>query len=358
MSEPLKKVFTKGNEAIAMAAINAGCRYYFGYPITPQNEIPEYMAAQLPKVGGEFLQAESEIASINMLLGAAATGVRVMTSSSGPGISLMQEGFSYFAGNELPAVVVNMSRQGPGLGGINATQGDYFQSVKGGGHGDYKLIVLAPHTGQELYDLTIKAFEMAEKYRMLTLVLGDAILGQIKEPIVPWIPEKTAGDPDRDWLITGAKGRPSRRITSLFLADGEMEKHNWHLQEKYARLEKEDVMYEEVEVTDAELLLVAFGSVARIAKSAIEQARAEGLKVGLLRPITLYPFPGRRLAELGANCSNFLVAEMNTGQMIEDVKLSLPAGCNVDFYGRPGGSVPTPEDLYEIISTTYRQKVQ
>ncbi len=227
-----KKVFTKGNEAIAMAAINAGCRYYFGYPITPQNEIPEYMAEHLPATGGEFLQAESEIASINMLIGAAATGVRAMTSSSGPGISLMQEGFSYFAGNELPAVVVNMSRQGPGLGGINATQGDYFQSVKGGGHGDYKLIVLAPHTGQELYDLTIKAFEIAEKYRILTLILGDAILGQIKEPIVPWIPEKTAGDPDRDWLITGAEGREPRLIKSLFLADGEMEKHKRHLQEK------------------------------------------------------------------------------------------------------------------------------
>ncbi|HIE07474.1 MAG TPA: 3-methyl-2-oxobutanoate dehydrogenase subunit beta, partial [Desulfarculaceae bacterium] len=218
MSSP-KKVFTKGNEAIAMAAINAGCHYYFGYPITPQNEIPEYMAKHLPATGGEFLQAESEIASINMLIGAAATGVRVMTSSSGPGISLMQEGFSYFAGNELPAVVVNISRQGPGLGGINATQGDYFQSVKGGGHGDYKLIVLAPHTGQELYDLSIKAFELAEKYRILTLILGDAILGQIKEPIVPWIPEKTAGDPDRDWLITGAKGREPRLIKSLFLAD-------------------------------------------------------------------------------------------------------------------------------------------
>jgi 2-oxoglutarate ferredoxin oxidoreductase subunit alpha len=357
MSEPLKKVFTKGNEAIAMAAINAGCRYYFGYPITPQNEIPEYMAAQLPKVGGEFLQAESEIASINMLLGAAATGVRVMTSSSGPGISLMQEGFSYFAGNELPAVVINMSRQGPGLGGINATQGDYFQSVKGGGHGDYKLIVLAPHTGQELYDLTIKAFELAEKYRMLTLVLGDAILGQIKEPITPWIPEKTGGDPDRDWLITGARGRAPRRITSLFLADGEMEKHNWHLQEKYARLENDDVMFEERATDDAAMVFVAFGSVARIAKSAVDQARAEGLRVGLLRPITLFPFPRRRLAEIGGSCKNFLVAEMNTGQMVEDVRLALPGDCEVDFYGRPGGSVPTPEDLYEVIRETYEKRV-
>jgi 2-oxoglutarate ferredoxin oxidoreductase subunit alpha len=350
-----KKVFTKGNEAIAMAAINAGCRYYFGYPITPQNEIPEYMAEHLPATGGEFLQAESEIASINMLIGAAATGARVMTSSSGPGISLMQEGFSYFAGNELPAVVINMCRQGPGLGGINATQGDYFQSVKGGGHGDYKLIVLAPHTGQELYDLTIKAFEIAEKYRILTLVLGDAILGQIKEPIVPWIPEKTAGDPDRDWLITGAEGRAPRLIKSLFLADGEMEKHCWHLQEKYERIERDDVMLEEVDTDDAELIVVAFGSVARIVKSAIAQVREAGMKVGLVRPITLFPFPRKRLQEIGGRTKKFLVAEMNTGQMVEDVKLNLPGDCEVEFYGRPGGSVPTPEDLFEVISATYEK---
>ena len=313
------------------------------------------MAEHLPATGGEFLQAESEIASINMLIGAAATGVRAMTSSSGPGISLMQEGFSYFAGNELPAVVVNMSRQGPGLGGINATQGDYFQSVKGGGHGDYKLIVLAPHTGQELYDLTIKAFEIAEKYRILTLILGDAILGQIKEPIVPWIPEKTAGDPDRDWLITGAEGREPRLIKSLFLADGEMEKHNWHLQEKYDRIERDDVMLEEVDTDDAELIVVAFGSVARIVKSAIAQVRKAGMKVGLVRPITLFPFPRKRLREIGGRTKKFLVAEMNTGQMVEDVQLNLPGDCEVEFYGRPGGSVPTPEDLFEIISATYEK---
>ncbi|MBN2706133.1 MAG: 3-methyl-2-oxobutanoate dehydrogenase subunit VorB [Deltaproteobacteria bacterium] len=357
MNKP-KKVFAKGNEAIAMAAINAGCFYYFGYPITPQNEIPEYMAEHLPAVGGEFLQAESEIASINMLIGAAATGARVMTSSSGPGISLMQEGFSYFAGNELPAVVVNMSRQGPGLGGINATQGDYFQSVKGGGHGDYKLIVLAPHTGQELYDLTIKAFELAEKYRMLTLILGDAILGQIKEPIVPWLPEKTSGGEDRDWLITGAKGRPARLIKSLFLADGEMEKHNWHLQAKYELLERDDVMVEEVDTEDAELVVVAFGSVARIVKTAVAQARAEGMRVALVRPITLFPFPRRTLFRTGGRVKKFLVAEMNTGQMVEDVRLSLPGDCKVDFYGRPGGSVPTPEDLYVKIRETCEKNKQ
>lgn len=351
----LKKVFLKGNEAIALAAINAGCYYYFGYPITPQNEIPEYMAKHLPEVGGEFLQAESEIASINMMLGAAATGVRVMTSSSGPGISLMQEGFSYIAGNELPGVVVNMSRQGPGLGGINATQGDYFQAVKGGGHGDYHLIVLAPHTGQELYDLTIKAFELSEKYRCLTMLLGDAVLGQIKEPIKPWKPESTAGDPDRDWLITGARGRQPRLIKSLFLADGEMEKHNWRLQEKYRQMAADDVMVETRFVDDARLVLTAFGSMARIAKTAIDQAREEGMKVGLVRPITLYPFPVAAFENLPESVSRVLTCEMNTGQMVEDVRLSLDNRIPVDFYGRPGGSVPTPEEIFERLQQAYAE---
>lgn len=349
----LKKVFLKGNEAIALAAINAGCRYYFGYPITPQNEIPEYMAKHLPEVGGEFLQAESEIASINMMLGAAATGVRVMTSSSGPGISLMQEGFSYIAGNELPGVVVNMSRQGPGLGGINATQGDYFQAVKGGGHGDYHLIVLAPHTGQELYDLTIKAFELSEKYRCLAMLLGDAVLGQIKEPITPWKPEITAGDPDRDWLITGARDRQPRLIKSLFLADGEMEKHNWRLQEKYRQMAANDVMVETRFLEDAHLVLVAFGSMARIAKTAIDQAREEGMKVGLIRPISLYPFPVAAFKNLPESVARVLTCEMNTGQMLEDVRLSIDRDIPVDFYGRPGGSVPTPEEIFDRLQQTY-----
>ncbi|MBN2333703.1 MAG: 3-methyl-2-oxobutanoate dehydrogenase subunit VorB [Deltaproteobacteria bacterium] len=349
----LKKVFLKGNEAIALAAINAGCHYYFGYPITPQNEIPEYMAKHLPEVGGEFLQAESEIASINMMLGAAATGVRVMTSSSGPGISLMQEGFSYFAGNELPALVVNMSRQGPGLGGINATQGDYFQAVKGGGHGDYHLIVLVPHTGQELYDLTIKGFELAEKYRCLTLLLGDAILGQIKEPIDPWKPEQVGGDPDRDWLITGAKGRPPRLIKSLYLADGEMEKHNWRLQKKYQRMAAEDVMVETRDTDDAKLVVVAFGSMARIAKTAIVRAREQGMQVGLIRPITVFPFPGEIISMISESVPRFLVCEMNTGQMVEDVRLSVSRNATVDFYGRPGGSVPTPEEIFDRIKEAY-----
>ncbi len=349
----LKKVFLKGNEAIALAAINAGCHYYFGYPITPQNEIPEYMAKHLPEVGGEFLQAESEIASINMMLGAAATGVRVMTSSSGPGISLMQEGFSYIAGNELPGVVVNMSRQGPGLGGINATQGDYFQAVKGGGHGDYHLIVLAPHTGQELYDLTIKAFELSEKYRCLTMLLGDAVLGQIKEPINPWKPEMTAGDPDRDWLITGARDRQPRLIKSLFLADGEMEKHNWRLQEKYRLMAANDAMVETRFIEDAHLVLVAFGSMARIAKTAIDQAREQGMKVGLIRPISLYPFPTATFKNLAESVSRVLTCEMNTGQMLEDVRLSIDRDIPVDFYGRPGGSVPTPEEIFDRLKQSY-----
>ncbi|MBN2233003.1 MAG: 3-methyl-2-oxobutanoate dehydrogenase subunit VorB [Deltaproteobacteria bacterium] len=348
-----KKLFLKGNEAIALAAINAGCRYYFGYPITPQNDIPEYMARHLPEVGGEFLQAESEIASINMLLGAAATGARVMTSSSGPGISLMQEGFSYFAGNELPALVVNMSRQGPGLGGISATQGDYNQAVKGGGHGDYHLIVLAPHTGQELYDLTIKGFELADKYRCLTMILGDAVLGQIKEPIDPWKPADSGCDPTRDWLITGAAGREPRLIKSLYLADGEMEDHNWHLQEKYARMAAEDVLVETRDTEDARLLLVAFGTMARVAKTAIAAAREKGLKVGLVRPISLFPFPVEAIRAASAVAGKILVGEMNTGQMVDDVRLAAVPGVPVEFYGRPGGAVSTPEEILQRIETAY-----
>jgi 2-oxoglutarate ferredoxin oxidoreductase subunit alpha len=348
-----KKLFLKGNEAIAMAAINAGCRYYFGYPITPQNDIPEYMARHLPAAGGEFLQAESEIASINMLLGAAATGARVMTSSSGPGISLMQEGFSYLASNELPALVVNMSRQGPGLGGISATQGDYNQAVKGGGHGDYHLIVLAPHTGQELYDLTIRGFELADKYRCLTMILGDAVLGQIKEPIDPWKPADTGGDWNRDWLITGAAGRASRLIKSLYLADGEMEEHNWHLQEKYRRMAADEVLVETRDTEDACLLLVAFGTMARVAKTAIAAAREKGLKVGLVRPVTLFPFPVEAIRTASAGVGKILVGEMNTGQMVDDVRLAAVPGVPVEFYGRPGGAVPTPEEILQRIETAY-----
>ncbi len=347
MSEK-NKILAKGTEAIAMAAIDAGCRHYFGYPITPQNEIPEYLAEHFPKVDGYFLQAESEIASVNMLIGAAATGVRVMTSSSSPGISLMQEGISYLAGDELPAVIINMTRTGPGLGGINATQGDYFQAVKGGGHGDYRNIVLSPHSVQELYNLTFKAFNLADKYRMVVIILADAILGQIKEPLYR-IPPEPINEYDKSWALTGAKGRDGKCIKSLFLGDGEMERHIKHLWEKYEKLKKNDCMYELNGGEDAELLLIAAGSCARIAKTALFKARDMGKKVTLLRPITLFPFPEEIIKKLTEKIKNVLVFETNTGQMVEDVKLSVSEGVKVKLYARPGGTIVNPEELLKEI---------
>ena len=340
------KQLIKGTEAIAIAALKAGCKLYFGYPITPQNEIPEYLSAHIWEYGGKFLQAESEIASINMLIGAAATGERVMTSSSSPGISLMQEGLSYLAGDELPVVVVNMTRTGPGLGGINATQGDYFQAVKGGGHGDYKHIVLAPHSVQELFDLTYKAFNLADKYRMVVIILADAILGQMKEAISMEPPEPI-NRYDRSWVLDGAKGRDGKVIKSLYLKDGEMEKHIKHLWEKYEKLKKEDTMYELQEVNDPEILFVAFGSAARIAKTAIKKANKMGKKVSLLRPITLFPFPESILKKLTENIKKVFVFETNMGQMVEDVKLNVSEGVNVKLYARPGGTVVSPEEILE-----------
>jgi len=346
MKKQDKRVLAKGTEAIGMAAIKAGCMFYFGYPITPQNEIPEYLSEHLPKIGGQFLQAESEIASINMVLGAAATGARVMTSSSSPGISLKQEGISYLAGSELPAVVINMTRTGPGLGGINPTQGDYFQAVKGGGHGDYKNIVLAPHSVQELFDLTFKAFNLADKYRMVVIILADALLGQIKEPINPEPPEPIKKY-DKSWALIGAKGRDGKVVKSLYLQDGEMEKHIKKLWKKYEKLEKEDTYYEYKETKDAELLVVAFGSCARIAKTAIEKANNNGYKVSLLRPITLYPFPSKILNKITKKTKKVFVFETNMGQMVEDVKLSVDKNSKVYFYGRPGGTIINPDEVYK-----------
>ncbi len=342
------KILAKGTEAIAMAAIKAGCRYYFGYPITPQNEIPEYLSEHLPKIGGHFLQAESEVASVNMLLGAAATGERVMTSSSSPGISLMQEGISYLSGSELPAVIVNMVRTGPGLGGINATQGDYFQSVKGGGHGDYKCIVLAPHSVQELFDLTYKAFNLSDKYRMVTIILADAIMGQIKEPISVE-PSEPVGEYDKSWALTGAKGRDGKKVKSLFLGDGEMEQHIKHLWEKYEKLQKEDCMFELDEDDNSDLLFIAFGSCARIAKTAIQNARKQGKKITLIRPVTLFPFPEKIIKQVTEKVKKVLVFETNMGQMVEDVKLSVSEGTEVNLYARPGGSVVSPDDVLSEI---------
>jgi 2-oxoglutarate ferredoxin oxidoreductase subunit alpha len=347
-------LFAKGNEAIALAAMDAGCLLYFGYPITPQSDIPEFLSKHLPQLGGEFIQAESEIASINMLLGAAATGTRAMTSSSSPGISLMQEGISYMAGSELPCVIVNISRSGPGLGGISPSQGDYFQATRGGGHGDYRMIVLAPSSVQEMYDLTFLAFDLSDKYRNPALILGDALLGQLKEPLLRRKPEKMTLPP-KDWALTGAAGRTPNRLKSLYLQDGELSEHNWKLFQKYEEMKKEEVRSESFETRDSRLTVVAFGSVARISKTAVDLAKKEGMNVGLFRPITLFPFPESQIRALSQKVKSFLTVELNTGQMIEDVKLSVERDADVHFYGRPPGSLPTPEEILNEIRKHYPQ---
>lgn len=338
-----ERVMLKGTVALAMGAIAAGCRYYFGYPITPQNDIPEFLSGAMPSAGGVFIQAESEVASINMLLGAAAAGSRCMTSSSGPGISLMQEGLSYMAGSELPCVVVDIMRSGPGLGGISPTQGDYKQATCGGGHGDYYLIVLAPSSVQEMYDLTIKAFELADKYRNPAMVLGDAILGQMKEPVVLEVNELFTVE--KPWALTGAKGRKPQLVKSLYLKDGEMEVHNWKLAEKYRRLAEEDTLVEVDEDENAEIAVVAFGSCARIVISAVDAAREEGMRVAFIRPITLFPFPTNAIGRVTETVKKVLTVEMNTGQMVRDVRLSVAPGTEVSLMAKPGGALPTPKQI-------------
>jgi 2-oxoglutarate ferredoxin oxidoreductase subunit alpha len=346
----------RGNEAIAMGAIEAGCRFYFGYPITPQNEIPEYMARHLPEVGGTFIQAESEIASINMLLGAGATGARAMTSSSSPGISLKQEGISYMCGSQIPGVIVNMSRSGPGLGGIAPSQGDYFQATRGGGHGDYRTIVLAPHSVQENYDLIIRAFDLADKYRNPVVLLGDALLGQMKEPLLKRKYKKK--EFQRDWILTGAKGRKPRLLKSLYLSEGELTDHNWMLYKKYQTMKRE-IMFEPLYLEGAKLVVVAFGSVARILKTSVHAAREKGMKIGLFRAITLFPFPYTALAKISLSVKNFMAVELNTGQMVEDLKLAVGHNKNqVDFYGRPPGSIPSPDELFHEIKTIYEKRIK
>ena len=343
MKEPQ---LVKGNIAIAEASIKAGCRHYFGYPITPQNDIPEYLSKHLPEWGGIFVQAESEVASINMVMGASASGVRTMTSSSGPGISLMQEGMSYMAGSEIPCLVVNIMRCGPGLGGISPTQGDYFQATRGGGHGDYYNIVLAPASVQEMFDLTIKAFELADKYRNPAMILADAILGQMKEPAV-LEPREPAEPFDKPWATTGATGREPQYLKTLYLSDGEQEAHNLQLKEKYDEIREKEVMYEAKGLEDAELLVVAFGTASRIVKTAMSLAKEEGLRIGLIRPITLFPFPSEAIHEASKRIPKVLVVEMNTGQMLIDVQISTHKEAETFFYGRPGGGVPTPEEVLE-----------
>lgn len=345
-----------GNSAIGEAAIRAGCQCYFGYPITPQNELTEYMANHLSRRKGcAFIQAESEISAINMVFGASVAGARAMTSSSSPGISLKQEGISYLASCELPAVVVNMSRGGPGLGTISASQSDYFQATRGGGHGDYRTIVLAPSSVQELADLTHRAFDLADKYRIPVIILGDGMLGQMQEP-VEFKHEAPAEPPVRSDALRGAKGRPSKIVRTCTSNASELEELNWSLYRRYQLIEKKETNCETFLVDDAELIVVAFGIAARIARGAVKNARANGLKVGLVRPITLWPFPSERIRELANTTRYFLVFEMNMGQMLEDVQLALKGEGEVFFYGRPGGVIPTPSEVLRVISRYYYQR--
>ena len=337
-----------GNEAIAEGAIRAGCRFYFGYPITPQNELTAYMAKQLPERGGVFIQAESELAAISMVLGASATGARAMTSSSSPGISLKQEGISYLAGVQLPAVIANVQRGGPGLGSIDPSQGDYFQATKGGGHGDYHTIVLAPMSVQEMHSFTVEAFRLADKYRIPTLILADGRLGQMMEPIILHHgPPPPA--PVKRWALTGARGRRPNWIRSLLVKEGELEKHNYKLQKCYRKIAQKETRYEEIHADKCDLLVAAWGTCARIAKAAISTARARGLKVGLYRPITLWPFPAKRLAEIASKTKAILVMEMNCGQMLEDVQIAVAGSTPVFFSGYPGGRVPSESDILHAI---------
>lgn len=343
-----KKLFLKGNEAACHGALSAGCRCFFGYPITPQNDIPELLSKLLPEAGGEFVQAESEVASINMLLGAAAAGIRAFTSSSSPGMSLMQEGLSYMAGSELPGVVVNMNRGGPGLGDIGPSQGDYFQSTRGGGHGDYRTPTLAPASCQEVYDMMIKAFDLAFLYRNPVLILADAIIGQMKEPVTVWKPEPVAAAEGADWSLSGAKGRPERLLKSLFLDDGALAGQNRRLQEKYARMTAE-VDVELFECADAELIVVAYGSIARIVKSTIRGLRKQGKKIGLFRPKMLYPWPSAQLRTLAGGGRKFLCVEHNCGQMVEDARLALCGAADCGFFGMYPGELPSPDDFVQAL---------
>ena len=343
-----ERVLMKGNEAIAEAAIRAGCRHYFGYPITPQTEVAAYMAKKLPKVGGVFLQAESEVASINMVYGAAATGTRVMTSSSTPGISLMAEGLSYIAGSDVPAFVVNVQRGGPGLGGIQPSQSDYFQATKGGGHGDYHMIVLAPASVQEMASLTIKGFNLADKYLMTAMILADGTIGQMMEPIS--FEDAEIETYEKPWALTGTEcKRPHNIVNSLYLKPDELEQKNFERYERYAQVEENEPMWEEYMMEDAELCVVAFGIASRVAKNAVVAARAEGIKVGLIRPITLWPFPKKALRAAAGQVKAFVSVELNMGQMIEDIRLATECKRPVSLCNRAGGMIPSPDQVLESI---------
>ena len=343
-----ERVLMCGNEALAEAAIIAGCDAYFGYPITPQNEVPAYMARRMPEEGRVFVQSESELAAISMVFGASATGKRAMTSSSSPGISLMQEGISYLAGAELPAVVVNVMRGGPGLGNIAPSQADYFQATRGGGHGDYRTIVFGPSSVQELVDCMILAFDLADQYLMPIMVLADGILGQMMEPVV--LEKKTSRElPAKDWALTGAKDREQNIVRSLWLKEGALEAHNNKLQARYEQIQRDEVLCEQYEVENAEIVVVAYGVAARIVRGAVAKARAEGIKVGWIRPITLWPFPTEEINKAADEFRILLTVEMSSGQMVEDVRLAVEGKAPVVLHGRPGGGVPTVDEILDKI---------
>ena len=338
----------KGNEAIAEAAIRAGCHHYFGYPITPQTEIAAYMAKRMPKIGGVFLQAESEIAAINMVYGVSSTGYRVMTSSSSPGVSLKGEGISYLAGADLPALIVNVQRGGPGLGGIQPSQSDYFQATRGGGHGDYHLIVMAPASVQEMADMTAKCFVLSDKYRVPAMILADRTMGQMMEPVV--LPEPQEYKPNKPWAVTGTKcERNHNIINSLYLKPDELERTNFERFERYKAIEENEPLYESFMKEDADICVAAFGIAARVSKNAIMAARAEGIKVGMIRPITVWPFPKAPFKEAAKTVKSFISVELNMGQMIEDVQLATECKRPVMLCNRTGGMIPSPEEVLEAI---------
>lgn len=338
----------KGNEAIAEAAIRCGCRHYFGYPITPQTEVAEYMAKKMPKIGGVCLQAESEIAAINMVLGASSAGVRAMTSSSSPGISLKSEGISYIAGSDLPCLILNVQRGGPGLGGIQPAQSDYNQATRGVGHGDLQILVYAPSSIQEVVDLTSRAFETGEKYRVPAMILADGALGQMMEPVD--LDSVNSTLPEKPWATCGHGGKRKRNIiNSLYIEPEELEKYVIERYQRYKKIEENEVLYEEYLTDDAELVVVAYGITARICKTAVASARKKGVKVGLFRPISLWPFPKKPLLDLSGRANRFLAVELNMGQMVNDLRLAIECKKPVDFFGRTGGMMPTPEDVYAEI---------
>lgn len=349
-----EKVLMKGNEAIAEAALRAGCTCFFGYPITPQTELAAYMSKRMPKTGGTYLQAESEISAINMVYGASAAGARVMTSSSSPGISLKSEGISYMAGADLPGVIVNIQRGGPGLGGIQPSQADYWQATRAIGHGDFHLIVLAPSTIQEMCDEVFNAFDLADKYRMPVMILGDGMLGQMMEPVA--LPKPRESNVDKPWATTGHKNKREHNVAnSLYLKPDELERTVVERFKRYDQIKREEQRAELYFTEDADVVVVAFGATARVARSAVDKAREEGIKAGLIRPITLWPFPEDAIKEVAKTASVFLTVEMSMGQMVEDVRLSVDGERPVEFFGRTGGIIPTPDEVYKRIEALSKE---